>query len=752
MKNLKISTKISIILIVSILAISFVAFFGINRMRQMSENIHTISTENVALLTRLTRMVESFGKIRMYVRDSVIAISDEHREDYISRIFPLYDQLVEDTNEYIRVLSENGHVGTDEYILARHIASSLPIAADIVVSIVTLTQEGELEAAAQRIELVCVPFNDAIGYDLSRLAYINESRADQAMYAGVTLAQSSENFVIAIAVIVALALLILGISVRQSIAKPIKQMVAAMRNLAAGNFQVDFHAFGEDEIGQLAGDLYNLTNVVQSLMQDFKNLEHEVNIEGNISCRMNPSHYFGVFNDFCKQGNALVENANEDMSLVFEVLGAVSDGNFDIKVRELPGEKAAINRHFDEIVENLREIHNEITHLFHNAAQGILDECADESKYKGDWAKLISEMNALLGTVADPLAEIEISLAEMSKGNFDTPVKGDYKGAFDKLKQTVNSTGQELVNNVDEITKILLALAEGDLTVPIDRAYLGSYTPIKAALISILKSLNYSLWEVQSIATSVQEGTAQVAQNIDTLADGTVRQADAIKVLNDSLESINEKTRQSAEKAETANQRSMLSTDSAQSGTSDMQTMINTIEGIKSSSTNITKIIGVIQDIAFQTNLLALNASVEAARAGEHGKGFTVVAEEVRSLATRSQSATHETITEIEESMRRVNEGITVANGASSSLDMIVNHVTEVSSLISQISNMSKEQAHAIEQVYNGVNEISQVVEANKTSSGECTEASKSLSSQAELLKKAVSVFQVRPPREVYNT
>jgi methyl-accepting chemotaxis protein len=765
MKNLKISTKINIIVIVSILAILFVAFFGITRMNQMSEKIdtmsekiNTMSNENIALLTRLTRMVESFGIIRMYVRDSVIAISDTHRQDYVNAIFPRYEQLLADTEAYVRVLEENNLTDTEEYEVARQILADLPHAAEIVVSIVELSLAGELDAAAHRIETVCVPFNDALAFELSRLAYINEERARVSISEGVQLADEGTQLAssalwiaIIVAIITAAVLLILGILVRQSIAKPIEKMMLVMRNLAVGDFSLQFDEIRRDEIGQLAMDVHSLTSVMKSLIEDFANLAHEVNENGNISYRMDPLNYLGVFETFCEQGNALVEKANEDMQLVFEVLEAMGDGNFDINVRKLPGEKAAINLHFDTIVERLREIHHEIARLFKNATEGVLDSYADVDKYKGDWAKLISEMNNLLSTVADPLAEIEICLEEMSKGNFETPVKGDYKGAFDALKQTVNSTGQELINNVDEITGILHALAKGDLTVPIDRAYIGSYRPIKEALISILKSLNYSLWEVQAIAAKVQEGTEQMAGNVTNMANGTSRQAVAIKTLSNSLESINEKTRLSAETASDANKRSQQSTDSAQSGNDDMKTMITTIEGIKSSSANITKIIEVIQNIAFQTNLLALNASVEAARAGEHGKGFSVVAEEVRALATRSQAATKETIVEIEESLRRVNESMNVANGAADSLNMIVNHVQEVSSLISSISTMSQEQAEAIEQVYNGVSEISQVVEANSASSMECSTASQELSQQAEMLKRAVSVFQVRPPREAYN-
>ncbi|MCL2356417.1 MAG: methyl-accepting chemotaxis protein [Defluviitaleaceae bacterium] len=750
MNNLKVRTKISIIVAVSVLAIFIVALFGIWQVHRMSASVDEMTAQNSALQTRLTRMVEAFGVVRMYVRDSVLAVSDEHRMAYIAAIGPLYERLVIDTDEYLRILIDNGMQDTEEYRIARDIADSLPAAATIIRNITDMALRGEIAEAAYQIESVCVPHNDAIGAELARLAYINEARADAALARSAGIRAGSVWVSVAIALAAIAVLLVLGIIVRNNISTPLEGMMLNMRDLAIGELNVRHQAVRRDEIGQLAADVYSLSSVIRSLMSDFMELERQVNAEGNISYRMDPEIYLGVFREFCERGNALVENANHDMSLVFEVLEAIGDGDFDISVKQLPGEKAAINQHFDVIVNSLREIHGEIAHLFHNAAQGILDVYADEHKYKGDWGKLIREMNNLLGTVADPIAEIEISLAEMAMGNFNTPVKGDYRGAFDMLKQTVNSTGEQLINNVDEITKILIAFANGDLTVPIDRAYIGSYRPIKEALISILKSLNHSLWEVQGIAAKVQEGSEQMAQNVMTLASGATRQSEAIKILNESVESINEKTRLSAERAKTANERSLLSTDSAKSGTANMQAMITTIESIKASSANITKIIELLQNIAFQTNLLALNASVEAARAGEHGKGFAVVADEVRNLATRSQTATKSSIAEIEDSLRKIDDGINVASGTADSLNTIAAHVAEVSSLVEQISAMAQEQADAIDQIYLGVNDISQTIETSSATTLECSLASQELSRQAEMLKKSVSVFKVRPPREIF--
>ena len=199
-----------------------------------------------------------------------------------------------------------------------------------------------------------------------------------------------------------------------------------------------------------------------------------------------------------------------------------------------------------------------------------------------------------------------------------------------------------------------------------------------------------------------------------------------------------------ADNAKQADQLANHARSAGEQGNKQMAEMMNAMAEINESGQSISKIIRVIDEIAFQTNLLALNAAVEAARAGQQGKGFAVVAEEVRNLAARSAKAARETAELIEGSVAKTENGTQIANGTANALKEIVDSVAQVSDLIGEISAASSEQSEGISQVTQALGQIDQVTQTNTASAEESAAAAEELSSQADHLRQMLSRFKLK--------
>ena len=344
---------------------------------------------------------------------------------------------------------------------------------------------------------------------------------------------------------------------------------------------------------------------------------------------------------------------------------------------------------------------------------------------------------SIIHSIIHGVNQLSNAAEEIANGKIDVELKKEGDDEFGKLIDAF----QKVIKNTRYQAKVVEEISSGNMTVEVQPS--SSEDVLGISLRKLVKQNHSDISNITVSAYQVKNHASQVASASEALAQGSTEQASAIEQITASINDIAKKTKTNAGEANQASQLIEEAISDVEKGNAQMQDMVVAMQDINKSSESISKIIKVIDDIAFQTNILALNAAVEAARAGEAGKGFAVVAEEVRSLAAKSSAAAAETAEMIEDSIVKVTAGSKIADETAKALAAISNVVKESETIILDIAEASNYQATAIEQIDQAIEQVSQVVQNNSATSEECAAASVELANQANKMRELLSVYEL---------
>ncbi len=774
MKNMKIGKKLLLAFMVIIIGLAAVGVYGVFSINSITDADQALYHNNLLGISGIADITETFFTLRTNVLKTAY-------ENFTAQGADSLEKTLNDTKAELNSQFETYAktiIDQEDRNNIDNLKKALDVYEENILKVISVLKSGDPAGLKDQMA-AAASSSTAVADLLNKMQDYNNNQGEATMTANRNLGSRSNILMTAVAAAAAAVAILFAVTVTRGITRPVNKLVGAAKKIAAGDTDIDLKINTRDEVGMLAGAFDEMVASIRKLIAD-ANMLSEAAVAGEFDIRADAEKHQGDYRKIVEGVNATLDTVVEK---VFWYEGLLDSIPFPISVTDMDMNWTFVNKPVEQMLKIKRR--DVLGKQCSNWNAGICntENCGIARLRNGQLQTQFEQMNMnfqvdstyIYNTKGEKVGHIELvqdvtakarsteySANEVAKlaHNLKQLKEGDLKlqfnvgegdqytvqdrENFEEINRNFKEAVDAISGYIDEMAYVLGSFAERDLTQEITREYRGDFVTLKESINHITNAMNELLLDISLAADQVAAGSGQVSQGNQAISQGATQQASSIEELTASLNLVAEQTHENAENSKKSNEMAMGARMAAVEGNDQMKNMLKSMEKINESSENISRIIKVIDDIAFQTNILALNAAVEAARAGVHGKGFAVVAEEVRNLAARSANAARETTELIEESIRTVGEGARIAQSTAGALEKIVDSVNNTVKLGEGIAAASAEQAAGISEINQGVEQMSQVVQMNSATAQEGAAASEELSGQAELLKEKIGSFQLR--------